>query len=287
ELFETFPLQAMKQALRSLPPALSYSNIGPELRARLDSLQSRLGAHRTAQYLKLTLASLIQDALPILAAKAYPDSVGGLFNEWFTDVLSEFDSQPDSYYDHRNDGFLKDLAVCSLRMTPVGGAWAVEICSIGRRFLVAGGPRQLMRGLWLLLVRTHGIEPFYLIHTVARYHKRFNPEARDRCYLRVADMLRMNPRVRGFSQHSWYYDPALEGISPHLSAYRRRLVDNGGYAFRLGTSADDIHNATLKSKTRRALYESGSYVPTSYLVVWPRRALLAWAARQDDRAEEL
>ena len=80
-----------------------------------------------------------------------------------------------------------------------------------------------------------------------------------------------------------YEFPALEGISPHLAVYRRRVVENGGSSFRVGSSAADVRNATLKSKTRRALYEKGEYVPTSFLTVWPRAHMLAWAARHEER----
>jgi hypothetical protein len=46
--------------------------------------------------------------------------------------------------------------------------------------------------------------------------------------------------------------------------------------------ACDIHgirDATVYSPHRRRLFEEGKYRPMQYLVVWPRKELLAWAGQ--------
>ena len=113
----------------------------------------------------------------------------------------------------------------------------------------------------------------------------FNPQERDKCYLRIAELLKLNPRVKGYVQCSWYSDPVLENVSPRLVYYRQRPEQNGAKVFRFGTSESDIRNATSKSPTRRELFKEGKYIPTSYLVVWPRKELIEWAEKQESMYE--
>ena len=89
-------------------------------------------------------------------------------------------------------------------------------------------------------------------------------------------MLALNPEIRGMWGGSWFYDPALERISPRLEYLRSVPQDNGAYVF---YSNIDINGGALsKSDTRKQAYEDGKYLPKSYSVIWPRRHLLDWAA---------
>jgi hypothetical protein len=45
------------------------------------------------------------------------------------------------------------------------------------------------------------------------------------------------------------------------------------------TQEHDIANALARSLSRKRLHERGEYSPACYLVAWPRRALLDWAAQ--------
>ena len=78
---------------------------------------------------------------------------------------------------------------------------------------------------------------------------------------------------------SWYYDPALENISPHLSYLKEIPLKNGARLFYVGSSKADIEMATKKSKTRKKFYDQGKYVPTRFLLVWPRNGLADWAGK--------
>ena len=55
-------------------------------------------------------------------------------------------------------------------------------------------------------------------------------------------------------------------------------VAGGAYLLRVGASAEDLANATATSESRRRLVAEGSYTPTKYALVWPRRALSGWTA---------
>jgi hypothetical protein len=62
-------------------------------------------------------------------------------------------------------------------------------------------------------------------------------------------------------------------------AYLRLLVtDHGGRVFPLGPAgASGTQDAIAFSMERRQLYATGRYRPMSWLVVWPRQELIAWA----------
>lgn len=279
-IFQELPIQVYINDVKSYPESYSYDYISPKLRNSLENMISNCEYHIIALYHKLALSLFIRNSINCLNHKDLPDSVLALYRKWFKRVLEDFAVQSDDYYSHNNDAFLKDLAACSLRIIPVGGAWVVEISGIVRRFFVTGGPRQFLVGLRFVLFNTRGLKPFYLIHTVDRYLDGFNPEERDKCYLRVAELLKLNPRIKGFIQCSWYYDPQLENISPRLAYYRQRPEENGAKVFRIGTSQREIRNALAKSPTRRKLYKEGKYIPTSYLEIWPRKQLIEWADKQ-------
>ncbi len=84
--------------------------------------------------------------------------------------------------------------------------------------------------------------------------------------------------MKGLFGVSWFRDPALSHISPHLTRLTTMVTDHGARLFPLGScKAEGIRDATAKSKTRRRLYERGAYRPMEYLLVWPRKELLAWA----------
>lgn len=91
-------------------------------------------------------------------------------------------------------------------------------------------------------------------------------------------MLRINPRVLGIFAESWFFDPALEPISPRLDHLWKLPRAGGARLFDVGASREHTENALFKSETRRRLHREGRYRPTGYMVIWPRAELIRWAA---------
>ena len=121
-----------------------------------------------------------------------------------------------------------------------------------------------------MLFKTGGVKPFYVIHTSNRYLHLFNAEERNKCYLRIAELLKCNREMKGFLASGWLYDPHLEWVSPRL-VYLREIPENNGAKvfFHLGVTESATKNALLKSRNRRKLYKEGSYIPAVYALVWP------------------
>lgn len=177
-----------------------------------------------------------------------------------------------------DDLFLKDFGLAAMRMLG-GGSNLIDVNSgIERSLLWKGGLRGLPRRL-ALFARTGGARPFFEIHAHKFYMEEFNEQGRNECYRCCAELYALYPRVRGMTAGSWFYDPAVAAISPHL-AYLREVPERGG-AVALFNVFDEgsKRNALARSATRRRLFEEGRYRPATYTLVWPRARHLAWAGR--------
>lgn len=292
DILDEFPIEYYISDVKSYSEIRNYNYISDRLRKTFDDIKSKYNDYVLASYHRLALSIFIKDSLRALRKIDIPESITKLFHEWFERVMKDFSRQPDGYYNHRKDPFKKDLGVCSLRLIPVGGAWVVEVSyhhlrpadSVRKRRL-ADNSRSIIsavdirRFLRLLFIKMDIIRPFYSIHTVDRYLPRFTPKEMNRSYIRIAELLKRNPRIKGLYRNSWFLDPALEKISPHLTFLRRIPEENGAKLFRVETRQTDINNSIALSAVRKKLFEEGKYVPSCYAYFWPKKKMIEWAER--------
>jgi hypothetical protein len=118
---------------------------------------------------------------------------------------------------------------------------------------------------------------WYRIHTDSNYLSEFNEIGWETCYIRISKMLRNDLDVRGMVGTSWFYDPQLLSISPHLSYLQKTPIKNGAFFIKHGASAVDVERALRTSKTRRRYYNEGKYSPTCYSLIWTRDEIISWA----------
>ena len=185
---------------------------------------------------------------------------------------------PEAYFSIDNDLLIKDLAVCLGQIFPAG-ARLIDLHS--------GLPRQLL--LWQgvnlpsalrFLHIAGGFRPWFETHVDSRDLSQFNESGLRQMYLRVAALLEANPQVRGVFGGSWFYDPVLETISPHLAYLQQLPRQHGARLLRTLTTAEMGRSALARSRRRREAYDRGLYRPQWYFLVWPRAALLWWARSQ-------
>ena len=230
-------------------------------------------------YLRLLLIALIESMPERIAAEPVPLSIEVLLCNNVLRIASELEHLPDEAFDLRQDFFVKDISILCLRLLPCGAEMAQVMAGIPRRLLFCGGVSQLVRGLTFFSRKTGGFKPFLSLHLDTRQLEEFTPEGWNRSYLRIADLLEVRPTLKGVFGTAWFYDPAMEEISPHLTYLRRTRVEAGAAGFRLGPTESTRQNALARSAKRRALFEAGEYMPVSYYIIWPRKALIAWARR--------
>ena len=81
---------------------------------------------------------------------------------------------------------------------------------------------------------------------------------------------------------SWFYDPPLTEISPRLAHLRLNPLNGGAFMVHQGPAPIHTERAATASASRKALIDSGEYTARSWLMIWPRKELVAWADRRKE-----
>jgi len=258
---------------------LLYFQRTRKLKRAYDQIKSQYGTHALSLYLKSALCCFISDSLERLKHKKLPDEIKNLYHEWFEWVLEDFSKRPDDYYSHRCQSFVLDVLVCSLRTIPIGGAWIIEIRGVGLRPFFSGDVGQFFSYLFFIIFKARGFSPYVTTHTAARTLRHFNEHQMNSAYLRIAELMKMNPRIKGLYRRSWFLDPKLEDISPKLGYLRKVPLQNGAKLFAAGSTKQDIKYALAVSRTRRRLHKEGKYLPTGHAFIWPRKEFLLFVEK--------
>ena len=214
-----------------------------------------------------------------------PPSIAALYARELARIFRQAQSFEDGFFDLAEDRYLKDLAILTHRLIPVGAEYAEGGAGIPRRILFAGGAVQFFKALWLVAVRCRGWRPFFALHAHTLALEDFNPEGWQATHQRLAELLALNPGVKGWLSASWFLDPALEKVSPHLGYLRDVPVSGGAELLFVCRHPDGASGALSRSAERRRLFAEGKYVPATYMRVWPRRAAIAWGRRQSAGTE--
>jgi hypothetical protein len=205
-----------------------------------------------------------------------PASVLPWIERCVTRLVDDLTNPRTGYFSHDNDPFAKDLAVCRLEMLPCG----VEMVDLDTGFARSEIWKHGRNVFWKLgkaFLEMGGNTPLMGSHVDRRAIREFSVEGYRRFYHRVADILRVRPNLRGMMSQSWLLDPALQTISPELGyLYAEPAAANAVFFPAYG---DDraVADALRLSPHRRKLHEAGQYQPCSYVMIWPRHALLKWS----------
>jgi hypothetical protein len=76
---------------------------------------------------------------------------------------------------------------------------------------------------------------------------------------------------------SWFYDPALDEISPRLGYLRKTPIAGGAFFIQGDATEEDKRNALSTSSTRQKLYDEGKYIPRSHMLIWGKNDQINWA----------
>jgi hypothetical protein len=192
-----------------------------------------------------------------------------------TDQIEKSMGKPLGFFD---DPTLRIIKISLLRWLPAGMNY-FEYSGIPRKNLWLCPIRDKMALAGYIMFRMKGLRPTIELHLPAQLDRRYTKTECEYSYRIVAEVLRMQPWVRGISGSSWLYDPAVGHISPHLAFARELPEFNGGFLHRLGYTNNADRKALLKSPTRRKCYEEGKYLPVDYARYWSRTDVLAWVAK--------
>lgn len=259
----------------SMPPGSGYKYIPPDARALHAGVAQQHGEAIARTFLFAAVVSALCASLASPQLQRLPARVLAHQLRHYQRIITE-PALTASACELDNDLFHKDFGLAALRLYG-GGSNLIDFNSgMGRSALWKGGAADLPRRL-AIFARVGGFRPFFEIHAHKFYMDEFNEEGRNECYRCCAELYALHHEVRGMIAGSWFYDPAIAAISPHL-AYLRTVPQQGG-AHLLFDSFDDgaARNAIATSATRKRLFEAGTYKPAAYMLVWPRARQIAWA----------
>jgi hypothetical protein len=205
--------------------------------------------------------------LPAASLELYPDWIGRLA-DFLTAAADPYD----------RDFFAKDVRLSLVLSAPGARTQMIDLSS-------PLGPGQVLRHAregwgWSVIpayAAAQAWKPWLEVHTESRELSDFNEAGWDRAWATAAEICKSRPEMAGMLGSSWFYDPPLEQISPRLAYLRVNPLKHG--AFMVHQGPGDIHTqrAATSSPTRAALIEKGDYTARSWIVAWPRAALIKWA----------
>ncbi len=203
-----------------------------------------------------------------------PPSIIEMFQIEFKRIFELISNDAVFVFDWSNDSFAKDMGICSFRLIPAG-AQLVEISGISRAILF-NNFNKITSNLFFYIFKMYGCKPFYEIHTHSGNLAEFNSDGWTRCYVRIGELLKLNPEIKGMQGGSWFYDPALLTISPRLAYLRECPCANGAKVFFV-RNENENSSALAKSELRKKYFAEGKYLPKAYLLVWPRKNLIQFS----------
>jgi hypothetical protein len=208
-------------------------------------------------------------------AAGLPQAVMDLYPYWIEQTAS-FLLGDEGDYDR--DFWAKDVRFALALSVPGARSQIIDLSS-------PMGPGESVRhalsgrgiGPLVNYVRHGANRPWLQVHTESRHLEDFNEDGWNRAWATAAEICKVRPDLAGMIGSSWFYDPPLETISPRLAHLRLNPLNGGAWMVHQGPGEIHTQRAAASPGSRRALIESGQYVARSWLVAWPRKALIAWA----------
>lgn len=266
------PLEEIALELDAADPWRGYRYLPTKVARQFSKVQQQLGKEGLADYLGLLLQHYIKRFSSRFSELGLTAPFAAEFDRVFRRMLRQCTDGTLRASPH-DDVFLKDLAIARGRMIPCVSHLIYRYSGVSRRTVLMQSPQRLPSVL-AFFARLGGFRPFLENHVHPAMLDDFNAEGRQRCYRLVAELLRIWPESKGLIGASWYYDPRVRQISPNLAYLHDEPAKHGALIMKLTTEGADS-GALTRSRHRQHLFEAGEYVPTTYLMVWPRRDILS------------
>lgn len=210
-----------------------------------------------------------------IAGEDLPDEVLALYPDHIERLAAFLDADTGAY---DRDFWAKDVRVSLALSVPGAQTQIIDLSSplgagpVVRSALAGHGLNALPA--W---IGAGGWRSWLEVHTEARHLADFNEAGWDRAWVTAAAILKRRPHMAGMIGSSWFYDPPLETISPRLAYLRLNPLKGGAFMVHQGPGEIHTRRAGASSPTRAALIEKGEYVARSWIMAWPREALIRWA----------
>ncbi|WP_088330330.1 hypothetical protein [Lacimicrobium sp. SS2-24] len=239
----------------------------PELKRVVSKLESER-PELLSVLLQFLLVRLIKDFNPKLLAFNISEDIATLYQQSFERILGQSPSEK------ADDRYFKDLALVSGALFPAGERVVEPFSVLQRSLMFNAGVTQSLQFIKSGLL-AGGYKPVFRLHVHLAEQSHLSENSWRLTCLRLAKMLELNPDIKGIVGSSWYYDPQVPAISPHLGFVNKLLAENGAYWFFSHVESSNS-GAFATSRTRKQAFDAGKYIPRNYVVFWPRRRVLNW-----------
>lgn len=210
-----------------------------------------------------------------VAGMDLPERVLDLYPDWM-DRLAAFLAENAGDYDA--DAWAADVRLCVGLSVPGSQNQIIDLSS-------RLGPRQMLRSLtgrrlvgelgsvaaW---VGARGWRPWLEVRNVSGHLEDFTEAGCDRLWACGAALLRSRPDMAGMMGASVLHDPGLTKIRPELACLREKPLANGAFIVQGSAEMD-----TRASPASPDPIEKKEYRARSWIVAWPREALIDWAEK--------
>lgn len=196
-------------------------------------------------------------------------------------IANQLSSFPDTFYRIDNEPFKKDLSILLKTLIPFGAEYGAVGSGISRRLAFTKDIGQFLTVCKLsTTIHPNQRNSFLSLHMHTLNTSRLTELACVEMYKKIAEFLNANPAVPGIISCSWFVDPEITTISPHL-AHLRCIPQSNGAAILFVAYESSKSGALSKSRKRRMLYEEGKYRPATWMRVWLRADILKWNAQHE------
>ncbi len=196
--------------------------------------------------------------------------------------VCQADASPLERYRIGSAGFERLWTIALLRRFPAG-LFEWEVSGISRSDCLHASFLDWPRVGAFIAFQMRGFKPVFFSH-LSRVGVALTEIEAKRSYYRMAMAMQQQPEILGFAACAWFRAPATHRVSPHLAWLSEVFQNNSGLVVDAGPDGPKS-GALYRSDTRRALYESGQWVPRRGLVMWPRAAMLGWASRNPELSD--
>jgi hypothetical protein len=275
----------LKDSRQLFPRIRPLDDVVPRLAALKATLEREGFPVGNGAFERFLIVAGAADSIARLPALAVDERVKTLFCDNFRQYAAPPGKLPEPF-DLSRASFRAMARVAALNRFPAGQLdW--EVAGIPRSWLLKAKLRTLPRLVAALLVDFGGFQPAFFIH--------LNPNRRNqgillereslRSYHRMARSMELQPEIKGLVAASWLHSPDTFTVSPHLAWLNKVFLENGAHVLLLGPAAPDC-GVLHRSPERQQAYDAGTFKPTEGLVLWPRTAMLAWAARNPELRDD-
>jgi len=268
-------LEAFILAATTVGPFDSYKYFCDAAKGTVARIRTSCGATGSRAFLRAALEQTISTSVNSGRYQRLPPQCAHFHHRQLQRIANDPDTTA-GWLDLENDVFQKEFGIASMRLYVAGSNLIDYRCGIPRSVVFHDGPGKVLAN-FRVMVGLGGFKPYFQGHLHAFALDAFNEEGRNDFYRCCAELYALHPECLGMFCSSWFYDPALDLISPWLSYLRTIPLAGGAHLFHVQDGGGAIGNAIAKSRTRRKLYEERKYLPKNYMIVWGKRQQIEWA----------